>query len=87
MATPKAGRPLQGQVNYGPFMLKEPECGGLHPIDEQINHLIADMRSRAEHPFWVLKRQSSYIKTRYRGLAKNQTQLLSLFAIGNFYLL
>ncbi|WP_339640467.1 hypothetical protein [Jannaschia helgolandensis] len=33
-----------------------------------------------------MKRQFGYIKTRYRGLAKNRAQLFSLFALGNPYL-
>ena len=43
------------------------------------------MRAKAEHPFRVLKRQFGYIKTRYRGLAKNRAQVFSLFALGNLY--
>jgi len=34
----------------------------------------------------VLKRQFGYIKTRYRGLAKNRAQLFRLFAFCNPYL-
>ncbi len=34
----------------------------------------------------MLSRKSGYIKTRYRGLAKNRAQLFSLFALGNLYL-
>ena len=67
-------------------MRKAPKGDDLHPIDEQINHLIAKVRSKVEHPFRVLKRQFGYIKTRYRGLAKNRAQLFSLFALGNLYL-
>ena len=40
-------------------------------IDAQINRVIAMVRARVEHPFRVLKRQFGYMKTRYRGLAKN----------------
>lgn len=63
-----------------------PKGGELHPDEECINRLIAKIRSRVEHPFRVLKRQFCYIKTRYRGLAKNRAQLFSLFALGNLYL-
>ena len=34
----------------------------------------------------MLKRQFGYIKTRYRGLAKNRAQVFSLFALDNLYL-
>jgi len=54
-------------------------------IGVDINRLIANVRARVEHPFQVLKRQVGYIKTRYRGLAKNRAQLFSLFALGNLY--
>jgi IS5 family transposase len=33
-----------------------------------------------------LKCQFGYRKTRYRGLAKNQAQLYSLFRLGNLFL-
>ena len=75
-----------GPDKFWGVMRKAPKGVDLHPIDEQINHLIAKVRSRVEHPFRVLKRQFGYIKTRYRGLAKNRVQLFSLFALGNLYL-
>ena len=43
-------------------------------------------REKVEHPFRVIKRQFGYIKTRYRGLAKNRAQLFTLFALGNLFL-
>jgi len=75
-----------GPGKFWGVMRKAPKGGALHPIDEHINRLIAKVRSRVEHPFRVLKRQFGYIKTRYRGLAKNRSQLFSLFALGNLYL-
>lgn len=33
----------------------------------------------------ILKRQFGYTKVRYRGLAKNAAQLVTLFALGNLY--
>ena len=74
-----------GPDKFWGVMRKAPRGGTLHPIDEHINRLIAKVRSRVEHPFRVLKRQFGYIKTRYRGLAKNRAQLFSLFALGNLY--
>jgi hypothetical protein len=52
-------------------MRKAPKGGKLHPEDEKINRIIAKVRARVEHPFRILKRQFGYVKTRYRGLAKN----------------
>lgn len=42
------------------------------------------MRAKVEHPFRVIKRQFGYTKVRYRGLAKNTAQVLTLFALSNF---
>jgi hypothetical protein len=67
-------------------MRKAPKGGKLDPIDEEINRLIAMVRAKVEHPFRVLKRQFGYVKTRYRGLAKNRAQLFTLFALGNLFL-
>ncbi|MCW3784734.1 IS5 family transposase [Defluviimonas salinarum] len=67
-------------------MRKAPKGGQLHPIDAQINQIIAKVRARVEHPFRVIKRQFRYVKTRYRGLAKNRAQLFTLFALGNLFL-
>ena len=75
-----------GPGKFWGVMRKAPKGGELHPDEEYINRLIAKVRSRVEHPFRVLKRQFGYIKTRYRGLAKNRAQLFSLFALGNLYL-
>jgi transposase, IS5 family len=45
----------------------------------------AGIRARVEHPFRVVKR-FGHIKVRYRGLAKNTTQLHTLFALANLWL-
>ena len=39
-----------------------------------------------EHPFRVVKRQFGYTKVRYRGLAKNLSQVLTLFALSNLWM-
>ena len=67
-------------------MRKAPKGGKLHPEDERVNRIIAMVRAKVEHPFRVLKRQFGYVKTRYRGLAKNRAQLFTLFALGNLFL-
>ncbi|RXV57757.1 IS5/IS1182 family transposase, partial [Roseovarius sp. A46] len=67
-------------------MRKAPKGSDLHPIDARINRIIAMVRARVEHPFRVIKRQFGYVKTRYRGLAKNRAQLFTLFALGNLFL-
>jgi IS5 family transposase len=66
-------------------MRKAPNGGALDPIEDDINRLIAKVRARVEHPFRVVKRQFGYVKTRYRGLAKNRAQLFTLFALANLF--
>uniref|UniRef100_UPI0022EBC73F transposase n=2 Tax=Bacteria TaxID=2 RepID=UPI0022EBC73F len=46
----------------------------------------ASMRAKVEHPFRVVKRQFGYTKVRYRGLAKNSAQVLTLFALSNLWM-
>ena len=46
----------------------------------------ASIRARVEHPFRVIKRQFGYAKVRFRGLAKNTSQVLTLFALSNLWM-
>ena len=46
----------------------------------------ASVRARVEHPFRVIKRQFGYVKVRFRGLAKNTAQVLTLFALSNLWM-
>lgn len=43
----------------------------------------AQVRARVEHPFHVVKNLFAHKKARYKGLAKNQAQLFSLFGLAN----
>jgi len=49
------------------------------------NRQLASVRAKVEHPFQVLKCQWGYVKARYRGLAKNASQLHLLFGLINLY--
>jgi IS5 family transposase len=51
------------------------------------NRRNSSVRARVEHLFRVVKRQFGYVKTRYRGLAKNKAQVLALIGLANLYLL
>ena len=53
---------------------------------EQAEKLKASIRAKVEHPFRVIKRQFGYVKTRYRGLAKNTKQIVTLFALSNLWM-
>jgi hypothetical protein len=45
----------------------------------------ARIRAKVEHPFRVIKRQFGYVKVKYRGLAKNTANLMTLFALYNIW--
>ena len=47
--------------------------------------LKARARALVEHPFHIIKNLFHYRKVRYRGLAKNTSQLRALFALANLY--
>lgn len=51
-----------------------------------LERLKASVRAKVEHPFRVIKRQFGYTKVRYRGLAKNAAQVLTLFALSNLWM-
>jgi len=55
-------------------------------LAEQLEQVKARIRAKVEHPFRVIKRQFGYVKTRYRGLAKNTQQILVLFALSNLWM-
>ena len=46
----------------------------------------AQVRAKVEHPFRVIKRQFGYMKVRFKGLAKNHGQVLTLFALSNLWM-
>jgi IS5 family transposase len=52
-------------------------------LNKQAEQLKASVRAKVEHPFRVIQRQFGYVKVRYRGLAKNTAQLITLFALSN----
>ena len=55
-------------------------------IADQMEHVKARIRAKAEHPFRVIKRQFDHVKVRYRGRAKNTVPLHTLFAQSNLWM-
>jgi IS5 family transposase len=68
---------LRRQLN--PFIQPELEA-------ERVEKMKASIRAKVEHPFRVLKRQFGFTKVRYRGLAKNTAQIITLFALSNLWM-
>ncbi|WP_347506793.1 IS5 family transposase [Pseudomonas anguilliseptica] len=58
----------------------------LYKAKRKIEKAKAQVRAKVEHPFRVIKRQFGYVKTRFRGLAKNTAQLVTLFALSNLWM-
>ena len=50
---------------------------------EKAEKLKASVRAKVEHPFHVVKNLFRHKKARYKGLAKNEAQLFSLFGLAN----
>jgi IS5 family transposase len=62
---------------------KHSPWGNLLDKAEQIK---ASVRAKVEHPFRVIKCQFGFTKVRYKGLAKNTAQLVTLFALSNLWM-
>ena len=62
-----------------PFI--EPEL-----VAERMEKMKTSIRAKVEHPFRVIKQQFGFSKVRYRGLAKNTAQIVTLFALSNLWM-
>lgn len=47
----------------------------------------ASLRAKVEHPLRVIKRQFGYVKVRYKCLVKNTSQVFTLFALSNLWMM
>jgi IS5 family transposase len=61
--------------------------GELMDAIKHTEHMKAAVRSKVEHPFRVVKRQLRYQKVRFKGLAKNTAQIVTLFALSNLWMM
>lgn len=50
-----------------------------------IEYLKASIRAKVEHPFRTIKCQFGFIKARYKGMMKNDSQLAMLFTLANLF--
>ena len=53
---------------------------------DKAEQMKASVRAKVEHPFRVIKCQFGFTKVRYKGLAKNTAQLITLFALSNLWM-
>ena len=55
-------------------------------LKEKYEQTKPSMRAKVEHPFRVIKQQFGFNKVRYRGIAKNDNKLQTMFALANLWL-
>ena len=60
--------------------------GVLGAMIDARERITAQIRAKVEHPFRVIKCQFGFAKVRYKGLAKNTAQLVTLFALSNVWM-
>ncbi len=63
--------------------LRQMVAGRYKELTTALERVKAQVRARVEHPFHVVKNLFGHKKARYKGLAKNEAQLFSLFALAN----
>jgi IS5 family transposase len=66
-------------------MTRVPEGVAKRKVRQQ-EYRKASVRAKVEHPFRVIKRQFGLVKVRFKGLAKNTTHVITLFALSNLWM-
>lgn len=80
-------RPVNWHVAMRPGKRRALDKGSpMGALLEQLEQAKARIRAKVEHPFHIVKNLFGYRKTRYRGLAKNTANLMTLFALANLWL-
>jgi IS5 family transposase len=74
---------IEWQVASKRGKIKQMPEGPLKDLVIAVERTKAQIRARVEHPFHVVKNLFHYKKVRYKGLAKNTSQLYSLFGLAN----
>ena len=70
---------------YSGFAVPQLASTGLDPHGF-VAPVLPLVRLKVEHPFRVIKRQSGFIKVRYKGLKKDSAQIMTLFALSNLWM-
>ena len=84
---PDAKADVQWHVAMRPGLRKLlDKADPMDALTDQLERIKASIRAKVEHPFRVIKRQFGHVKVRYRGLAKNTSQLHTLFALANLWM-
>lgn len=78
-------RDLRKQGIFCGILDKASRNTSLSSSQKKRNRKLSSARAVVEHPFQVIKCQWNYRKTRYRGVAKNKSQLHLLFGLYNLF--
>jgi len=77
---------VQWHVAMRPGKRKQQKHTTWGALSEQADKLKASIRAKVEHPFRVIKRQFGLTKVRFKGLAKNTSHVVTLFALSNLWM-
>lgn len=81
-----AGKAIAWHTAMRPSVRKALKKNPLGRAKEKLEQAKASARAKVEHCFQVVKCLFKHRKTRYRGLAKNNAQLFTLFGLANLVL-
>jgi IS5 family transposase len=81
-----ADKAIDWHTAMRPSVRKSLKKNPLGQAKEKLEHTKASVRAKVEHCFHVVKCLFKHRKTRYRGLAKNNAQLFTLFGFANLVL-
>jgi transposase, IS5 family len=81
-----AGKAIAWHTAMRPSVRKALKKNPLGRSKEKLEQAKASVRAKVEHCFHVVKCLFKHRKTRYRGLAKNNAQLFTLFGLANLVL-
>ena len=83
-----AQRPQEAEAQGIPWRVHRKATRGRKRTcaDRPFNRKNNRVRTRVEHAFGIIKHLWGYRMVRYRGLANNAAQLVTLFALANLYL-
>lgn len=77
---------LQWHIAARPSDIAKMRDGRAKVRVQKQEHHKASVRAKVEHPFRVIKRQFGLVKVRFKGLAKNTTHVITLFALSNLWM-
>lgn len=81
-----AGKQIDWHIAMRPSVRKTLKKNPLGRAKEKLEKAKASVRAKVEHCFHVVRCLFKHRKTRYRGLAKNNAQLFTLFGFANLVL-